>query len=138
MTDSFPTGSVTGRREWEWNKWQRKQETQGDPADTADRRQPSRPAPGNSRPRRHPPDHPRHREGSSAEFEDRERRLRHIIDDLEAELEEKERRIQHIIRRYERLLSEKNRQLAAQNSSGGHDDSQLSVLWKIRQYLCDR
>jgi len=135
MPNNFPTGSVTGRREWEWTQWQAERGTRGGTAGPTDRQSAGRPDSQEPHRRRQNVRLSQQTEESSAGPEHRERRLRRIIAELEAKLEEREQRIQYIIRHYERLLSEKDRQLAAERTAGSTTDSRLSVLSKVRQYV---
>lgn len=94
-----PVASVSGRRDWEWNRLQANRRS-GDrrPDDTAARTRGDRPTDRDSR-ERHGAD-------------------RTDVPALERELEQTERRLQSVITRYERLLAERNRQL----TDGTDDD----------------
>lgn len=132
MPDDLPTGSVTGRQEWKWNKWQTDRDSPADSPGATDRRDRGPSGPGADRGTgesglRSRPD------GQSGP---RELRLRRLVEELEARLERKERRIQYIIEHYERLLSEKNRELAARSSA--ESGSGIPVLSRVCQYVSGR
>lgn len=88
MAHDHPVSSVSGKRDWAWNRWQADRQSRTSPADA-----------------------PRPRDNRAA-HRDRRPRSRRAADQCDArELERTERRLQSIITQYERLLSEKNRQL---------------------------
>jgi vacuolar-type H+-ATPase subunit I/STV1 len=85
MQHSTPTGSVSDRHGWEWNRLQTGTESGG--------RAPDRPASG-----RNP--------------QQRIEQLEREVARLRTELQHRERQQAEIIQQYERHLAEKNRQLA--------------------------
>lgn len=94
MAHNRPVESVSGQRDWAWNRWRagRQSSASGDDAAAA-LASPDRAA--------------RH----SARYRRRGGADRSDVRALETELERTERRLQAVITRYERLLHEKNRQL---------------------------
>lgn len=94
-----PTGSVTGKGDWDWNRWREEVRSESESQGEETRR----PGPTRTTDRR---------------GDDRDRRLR----ELETELERCERRSQYVIEHYEGLLHEKNRKLTEQRSDHSNDD----------------
>jgi len=101
MQQSIPTGSVSGRHGWEWNRIQ----ASSGPQQTA----PDQP-PGGRNPQQ------------------RIERLEREVERLRTELEQQERQQAAIIQQYERRLAEKNRKLAEQSESETLVDSVLDGL----------
>lgn len=98
MAIDRPTESVTGKGEWDWNRWQEEvRSASGSSGEETGRSGPTR---------------------TDRRGDDRDRRIR----ELETELERNERRRQRVIDHYEGLLHEKNRKLAEQRSERSTDD----------------
>lgn len=121
MTTDLPTGSITGRGGWEWNRWQNQQPPRGVSTESASHRsyghveserQPGRP------------------EQEGALQCDHRR--------LQTQLEQKERRLEFVIDHYERLLADRNRQLANQRRAEPADDGLPVVFSKVLQWMTDR
>lgn len=113
MTDESPIGSISGRRDWEWN---RRQGHEGDAStrardgaraasredrSVADRRSPTTP-------------------NGAVEQE---------VRDLETALQRKDRQLQAVRERYERLLAERNRELAAARTADEDQDGGLLAVF---------
>jgi TATA-binding protein-associated factor Taf7 len=113
MKSERPVASISGSREWRWNRSQAVQRSRDGSRDPPGRCQSA--GGRKSRPEREIP----------PESE---------LADLEAELERKERRLQEIIEHYERLLAEKNRQLA-KRSPPTPNERKTTAISKIVRYL---
>jgi len=100
MQQHTPTGSVSDRDGWEWNR------VYGDETES-DSSHPRTFAPG-----RYDPDR-----GSARDHDDRGRSVEH----LRSELRRRERHTEEVVRQYERRLEEKNRQLQNRSGDGGSD-----------------
>lgn len=99
MGTKHPTGSVTGKGDWDWNRWQEEvRSASGSRGEETRRSGPTRP--------------------TDRRGDERDRRIR----ELETELERSERRRQYVIEHYEGLLNEKNRKLTELRSKNPNDD----------------
>jgi len=113
MKSERPVASISGNREWRWNRSQAVQRSQDGSREPPGRCQSA--GGRESRPEREIP--------PKSEFAE-----------LEAELERKERRLQEIIEHYERLLAEKNRKLA-ERSPPTPKERKTTAISKIVRYL---
>jgi hypothetical protein len=121
MATDRPTASVTGKGDWEWNRW--RDEVRSRPGPERDRRSVSTAA-----------DVARRQTRPAAHGDvDRERRIR----ELEAELERTRDRLQSVVDHYERLLTEKHCRLADQQA-GQSNDGAASVLATLRRFVARR
>jgi len=109
MPHNIPSGTITGRNGWEWNRLQRSRDTEGGSADEG----PSSRAPDCSGPE------------TGREQADPEAQLRRM-----------EHRLQCIVDQYERLLAERNRELARRAQSGS-DARPLESLSDPVAYLSE-
>lgn len=120
MVDSLPTGSVTGKDDWEWNRLQANRQS------AAVSRQPQSSEPRVAKqprpPRRSPTPDPSQRE----------------LQALLTELERTQRRLQAVIERYEALLAEKNRRLARAVEEGPSATPATRVIQAIRRLIASR
>jgi len=105
MQQHTPTGSISDRDGWEWNR------VYGD-----------RPEPDSSHPRTFAPGRYDPDRQSGADQGDPDRSVTH----LRSELRRRERHNDEIVRQYERRLEEKNRQL--ENRSGGKSSDILVTI----------
>lgn len=99
MAIDRPTGSVTGKGDWDWNRWQEEVRSGSGSSGEVTRRSDST-------------------RSTDQRGADRGRRIR----ELETELERSEHRRQYVIDHYERLLREKNRKLTERRSENSNDD----------------
>lgn len=113
METDRPVASVSGGRDWEWNRWQAEVHARDASG-------------GVSQPRQSIDRHRSDRE----RIADLHRQLAH----LEWRLERKDRRLQSIIERYERLLGEKNRELAATDPSTSTVKPDSTIVAAIRRF----
>lgn len=121
MTTGLPSGSVTGKRGWEWNRWQAEVRSRAGPADMSPQ--------GSSGPLANQPS-PRRPDRSSVRPPD--------VATLEAKLGRAERRHHHVIAQYERLLDERNRELADRQGSPRDDDALPGVISTVRRWIAGR
>lgn len=111
METDRPVASVSGGRDWEWNRWQAEVHARDAACGVSARHQPT--------------DQHRSNREQIAELQ---RQLGH----LEGRLERKDRRLQSVIDHYERLLREKNRELAAADPSSTADPDSTIVSAILR------
>ena len=111
MAIDRPVECVTGRDEWEWNRWQAALQSTDEPTGTADA-------------------------NPSGEWDARttgdaglERRVR----SLETELARRERHLQDVIDYYERLLEQRNRRIADLESGSSTRSWRASMVSKLRR-----
>ena len=112
MAINRPVASVTGRDEWEWNRWQDALQSADEPTGTADTN-----ASGEWGAR-------------TTEETDLERQIR----TLETELARRERHLQDVIDHYERLLEQKNRRIADLESGSSNRSWRASMASKLRRF----
>ncbi|MFB6309973.1 MAG: hypothetical protein ABEH64_02195 [Salinirussus sp.] len=109
MAPDLPTGSVTGREGWQWNR-------------TRD----ERPSPASVDEQQHTRE-----EMSNAT-------LRREVRRLEAELERKDDQLNRVIAHYERLLSERTRRLQHRRPGEEQADDDTAVITAVRTWLTRR
>lgn len=115
MVDSRPTASVTGREDWEWNRWRAGRHSQP-------------PAPRSSSPERRAVERPtRPRQPAVADSPD--------LRALAVELEQTQRRLEAVIERYERLLAEKNRRLEAAREKAPQPRPVRAIVQGVRRLI---
>lgn len=118
--DSIPTASVTGKKDWEWNRLQ------------DDRRAGVQSPPTQSTKPRHeaPPRRPRR----TTAVDGRDTDCRRLV----ARLERKDQRLQAVIARYEWLLDERNRELAEATTETKWPSRGTSLVQTIRRLITRR
>lgn len=117
--DSFPTPSVTGQQDWEWNRLleNRSARNQSQRAESAERRPASAAPPA----RRATASNP---SGSDART-------------VEVTPDREEQQLQSVITRYERLLDEKNRQLAEATEEPSTAGRGTALLQAVRRLIAN-
>lgn len=112
MDQYTPTGSVSDRRGWEWNR---------SDSDASSRES----------------DHPRtfapSRYDSAREYEPDSRTLEREVETLREELQRCKQHREQIIQQYELCLAEKNRELTDERSTRGPDDLLGSLLETLQR-----
>lgn len=117
--DSFPTPSVTGQQDWEWNRLLENRSA-GDQSPRAESTH-RRPLQRAGRSRRPPASEPA---GSDAQ-------------PSEASPEREDERLQSVIVRYERLLDQRNRQLAEATEEPSKPGRGTALVQAARRLIAD-